>query len=232
MNMSNKDLLDLLRKIPAQNASSKTHCPSSKELVASFAPSASNRLKTKIVDHISGCPKCRGAFDLLITIMEYDKQTKQESSTEDHSSRFLKSPLHYRPRQLFTARVSSLIAGCLMIAVSILVITQHNYVSYQFREENMDIILEYPTVSHNITDKLIFRWNPYASARYYILELFDDALLPVWTSGKTEVPQIQFSEEARSILQPGKAYFWMVTAYSGADDIKESNLARFVMTED
>ena len=96
----------------------------------------------------------------------------------------------------------------------------------------MDIILEYPTVSHNITDKLIFRWNPYASARYYILELFDDALLPVWTSGKTEVPHIHFPEEARSILQPGKAYFWMVTAYSGTDDIKESKLARFVMTED
>jgi hypothetical protein len=232
MNLSHKDLLDLLRKISVRNAPSNTPCPSSMELVASFAPSATKRLKTKIVDHISGCPECREAFELLITIMEHDKQTQHRSSTEEHYSRFLKRTFHYQSPHMFSARVPSLIIGCLMIAVSILVMTQRNHVSPQSREENTNIILEYPTVSLDITDKAVFRWAPYVPAGYYILELFDEALLPVWTSGRTEVPQVQISEEARSMLQPGKAYFWMVTAYSGADDIKESNLIRFVVTDD
>lgn len=232
MNMSHKDLLDLLRKISVRNAPSNNTCPSSRELVASFAPSASKRLKTKIVDHISGCLKCREAFILLITIMEHDKQAQHRLSTEKHYSRFSKRAFHYQSPQMFSARVPSLIIGCLIIAVSILVMTKRNDVSPQFREANTNIILEYPTASLDITDKVVFRWAPYVPAGYYILELFDEALLPVWTSARTEVPQVQISEEARSMLQPGKAYFWMVTAYSGADDIKESNLVRFIVTDD
>jgi hypothetical protein len=232
MNINNKDLADLLRKIPAHNASLKTHCPSSKELVASFAPSASKRLKNKITDHIYGCPKCREVFDLLLSFIEHDKQAKDSLNTEKQCSRFLKSVLHYPSPRLLSARFSSLIVGCLMIIVSIFIIAQHNDVSRQFRGGNTNIILEYPGATHNIADKLIFQWAPYTPASYYILELFDEALLPVWTSSRTEAPQIPISEEARSLLKPGKAYFWMVTAYSGAGDIKESNLARFVVTEE
>ncbi|MCK7514994.1 MAG: hypothetical protein MZV70_70620 [Desulfobacterales bacterium] len=232
MNISNKDLLDLLRKIPTHNASPKTQCPSSKELLASFAPSASKRLKAKIVDHISGCPECRGAFNLLIAIIEYDKQVEHSAITDKLRLRFLKGPLHNRSPQYISARVSSLIAGCLLIAVSVLIITRRNDDSYQFREINTNIILEYPTISHKITDKLVFRWKPYPPATFFILELFDESLLPIWTSDRTEINQIPFTEEARSILRPGKSYFWMIIAYSGTDNIKESKLVRFVVTED
>ena len=220
MKMSNEELINLLRRIPLHEASHKVPCPSSRELVDSFAPSASNRLKSNIIDHISECPKCREAFEMLVSITECDL-AKQHSLG-----------IHHHSFQLLFARLSSLIVGCLLIFVSILIIAPRNDISHQFREETTNIVLEYPTVSHNIADLLIFRWNPYAPARYYILELFDDALLPVWTSSKTEDLHIQVPEETRSFLQPGKAYFWMITAYSETDIIKESNLVRFVIRED
>jgi hypothetical protein len=76
-------------------------------------------------------------------------------------------------------------------------------------------------------EELVFRWEAYNRVEYYIVELFDKDLLPVWNSHHIDGIQVQVPSEQRLDMRSGAVYFWMVTAYSEGIKIGESRLARF-----
>ncbi len=88
--------------------------------------------------------------------------------------------------------------------------------------------LSFPKPNQTLSRPFVFRWQPIPDSDHYVLELFDEALLPVWTSNKIRDVQIPFPPN----LKTGKTYFWMVTAYSDEATLAESELARFVISPD
>jgi hypothetical protein len=90
----------------------------------------------------------------------------------------------------------------------------------------------YPTSSHKSPEKLTFRWQEFLSSKYYILELFDETLLPIWASPPIYDIQVQLPSEIYPKIKAGSSYFWMITAYSGEAKTGESRLARFAVLEE
>jgi hypothetical protein len=126
-------------------------------------------------------------------------------------------------------RVSSVFVGLVLIATSALLIIQNNEFSRSSRSGNAGINMTYPVTTHPKDENLIFRWKRQPESGYYVLELFDEALLPIWTSPKTDALQARLPDDVYSSLQIGKSYFWMVTGFSEGQKVDESPLARFIL---
>jgi len=119
--------------------------------------------------------------------------------------------------------------GLVLIATSALLIIQNNDFSRISRSGGAGINLLYPVTTHTKSEKLIFQWKRQPESGYYVLELFDEALLPLWTSQKADALQAQLPDDVYSNLKIGKSYFWMVTGFSEDLKIDESPLTRFIL---
>jgi len=155
------------------------------------------------------------------------------SSASDQDNRERKS----HPNKIFSKlieispffRFSCIFVGLVLIATSALLIIQNDDFSRISRSGGAGINLLYPVTTHPKTEKLIFQWKRQPESGYYILELFDEALLPLWTSQKADALQAQLPDDVYSSLQIGKYYFWMVTGFSKDMKIDESPLTRFIL---
>lgn len=228
MKIDNRTLADLYKEYIELNTSSlEDDCPSSESLANSFMPSASPREKNRIADHISHCRSCRDAFMILLQRQHCDASTAFEQDNgerKDHPNNIFSKLMDISP----FFRFSCVFVGLLLITTSALIIIQ-NESSSTSRSGGAGINLIYPVTAHPKSEKLIFQWKKQPESEYYVLELFDEALLPVWTSQKADVLQAQLPDDVYSSLQSGKSYFWMVTGFS--EDLKsaESPLTRFIL---
>jgi hypothetical protein len=205
-------------------------CPSPKALASSFEPSASLREKKRIVDHLSECSFCREEFMMLFELQKSDPELIQikDPATRYNSGTAARSDpeIGYRPFW----RYACVLFGLALTISSIFLIVQQKDLSEAQRTREMGITLLNPEADQTLSSPLVFRWQGRAASEYYILELFDEALLPVWTSDKIRDVQLRLPPDVHSRFQPGKHYFWMVTAYSGDSKAEESKLARFMIS--
>ena len=229
MKIDNRALVNLYREYIELNAASPSNdCPSSVNLANSFMPSTSLREKKRIADHISHCRSCRNAFMILLQLHQCDALTvfdQEDGEKKGHPNNIFSKLINISP----FLRVSSVFIGLVLIATSALLIIQNDEFSRNSRSGNAGINMTYPVTTHPKAEKLIFRWKRHSESGYYVLELFDEALLPIWTSQKTDALQAQLPDDVYSILQIGKSYFWMVTGFSEDQKIDESPLARFIL---
>ena len=230
MKIDNRALVNLYREYIELNAASPSNdCPSSVNLANSFMPSTSLREKKRIADHISHCRSCRNAFMILLQLHQCDALTtvfdQEDGEKKGHPNNIFSKLINISP----FLRVSSVFIGLVLIATSALLIIQNDEFSRNSRSGNAGINMTYPVTTHPKAEKLIFRWKRHSESGYYVLELFDEALLPIWTSQKTDALQAQLPDDVYSILQIGKSYFWMVTGFSEDQKIDESPLARFTL---
>ena len=231
MKIDNRTLVDLYREYVELNAASPNNdCPSSENLANSFMPSTSPREKKRIADHISHCRSCRNAFMILLQLQQCDASTafdKDNGERKGHAKKVFSKLIDI---SLFF-RVSSVFVGLVLIATSALLIIQNNDFSRISRSGDAGINLSYPVTTHPKSKKLVFQWKRQSESGYYVLELFNEALLPIWTSQITDALQAQLPYDVYSSLQIGKSYYWMVTGFSEDLKVDESHLARFVLTD-
>ena len=199
---------------------SKAKCPSSRELVRSFSPKASRRSKDRIINHIFECGECRDAFSMLKDIVDQDAQSGPQEALDGSGG----------GRDRFVVRYATLAVGLLLIVTSVLFLVRRGDISRGHPAGGTSFSLSYPLSLHSITKPLAFRWEACPGADRYVLELFDESLLPVWTSGTTRSTQIDVANGAEIGLEAEESFFWTVTAYLGNDKIAESALARFTIT--
>lgn len=194
----------------------RDHCPSPADLADSFETSASVRRKRKIIDHISECPFCLSEFKVLL-----ERQMQDAGSVRSGSAHKLTHPV--------ILRFAGAVLGLGLIAVSLFVVKHQWELSTALRSAGPQITLLEPRPDQSVSGPIVFRWKGRAKSEYYVLELFDEALLPVWTSEKIFDVRSRISADARSRLLPGKRYFWMLTGYIGNSRVEESPLARFIV---
>jgi hypothetical protein len=206
------------------NSHSKTgpteRCPSTRELVKSFSPKASKRTKDKIIDHINECEECRNAFSILKDVVEQDTQNELRETDSGHTK-----SIHG-----FSFRYAALAAGLLLIASSIMLLIRPGDIPRTGENIRTAFSLIYPRSSHPISKPLVFRWEAYRTADRYVLEVFDEGLLPVWTSEQTVGTQITIADPTSIGLEAGRPFYWAVIAYSGEGKVGESDLCRFTVT--
>lgn len=186
-------------------------CPSPKAIARSFEPSASVRKKKRIVDHVSGCSSCHDEFMMFLEIQ------RREPASDRLKSR---PPLW---------RYASVLLGLGLVVTSVFVAVHQKELADIQRAAEAGIILLHPKADQSLSGPPVFRWQARSAADFYVLELFDDALLPIWTSDKVRDLQVPLPPQVTATLRPGKSYFWMVTAFSQGSKIEESHLGRFVI---
>lgn len=124
---------------------------------------------------------------------------------------------------------ASVLLGLGLVMTSVFVAVHQKEISTVQRSAESGIILLSPKADQSLSGPLVFRWQGRSASDYYVLELFDDALLPIWTSDKVRELQIPIPSEVYATLRPGRSYFWMVTAFSQRSKVEESPLGRFVI---
>jgi hypothetical protein len=193
-------------------------CPSPEAIARSFEPSASARKKRKIVDHVSGCPFCRDEFLMFLEIQKRDPARPEASSPRP-------------PGRPLLWQIACVFLGLGLVTTSYFMFVHQKEISTMRQRLETGLVLLSPKVGQSLSGPLVFRWRGRQASEYYVLELFDDALLPVWASDRIRKPQVLLPVEIRSTLQPGRSYFWMVTAFSQGAKTDESPLGRFVIRD-
>lgn len=226
--------LDDLKKLYQRHISSKipdnrNKCPSPIALFASFESSTSLRNKKEIIDHLTECTFCREEFELLLELQRYQPSsvTVMNETSSTHSN-ISKRKAAYIGRRIMW-RYACFLFGLALILSAYFLIMQRNSFIEVTRTSEQRILLFTPALVHTFPKPLVFRWQEQPASQYYILELFDNSLLSVWTSQKIFEVQTQLPDEILSRLQSGNYYFWMITAFSSTQKISESELLRFLV---
>jgi hypothetical protein len=227
MKIENDDLKKTyLAYISSKILGNPNKCPSPIVLFNSFSSSTSLRNKKRVISHITGCSFCREEFDLLLELQRYHASSttviNETSSTPDKlcAASFRKSLI---------GRYAYFLLGLLLILFAYYFNAQQYSLIEIKRTSEQRILLITPAQVHTFPKPLIFKWQEESVSQYYILELFDNSLLPVWTSQRILDVQTQLPEDILSHLQTGNYYFWMVSAFSSTQKISESELMRFLV---
>ena len=214
--------------IASKRPTDRRGCPTPGAMAGSFDASLSRRARKNIADHISECPFCREEFLML---MEAQRSEAGAAEPEDRAISDRARPLSRKG-----AGGSGLAVGwryaCVLIGLglaisSFFVIIQQKQFSEVQRSGESGILLLYPRASQSITAPPIFRWRGSPTVDYYVIELFDEAMLPIWTSERIRGIQAPLPLDVFSGLRPEKSYYWMVTGFSLDSRTEESGLSRF-----
>lgn len=224
MKSSNNDLRELFQAyIGSKSKGVGTVCPTLEALTSSFELGEPARKKKKIIDHLSDCPTCREEFRLYFDLQKFP--------LEEHL--FGASPMSGCPHgarrhpAIPLLKYAAIVVGACLITSAVILFLNDAKISETERAGAAEIVLVSPLSSIAGPEELVFRWEAYSRADYFIVELFDEDLLPVWDSQHVDGIQVRVPSEQQLDMRHGTVYFWMVTAYSEGIKIAESRLARF-----
>jgi len=223
---------------------SQKDCPSAKKIARLLRSGSSDKEATKIIDHISRCSSCFSEFQFLLEVLRQEKDFIQDIEKRLPSSdepgnrkanrrRVLGWRLEWRtvvPR--FSWRGALILAGFIMVSFFM----AKSFIfqpSEKYRAGSLTVIkIVEPTGEKASKAALVFKWEKVTNSKYYILELFDQALAPVWISGEiTKEESAAVSKELMATLEVNRPYFWMVTAYLNKGEKISSRLERFILKD-
>ena len=206
----------------------RKNCPSPRGLIKTIGPSGTFRKKKKLIDHISKCSYCKEEFFLVLKVNNYE-----DLVLFNIKDTFLKPDLGVNPTDSiltpsFVIKCATILIGFFLISFSLFVIKKKDVSFNSLRRRNQVVQLINPDNVHILPYPLIFKWREFPKAQYYILELFDDTLLPVWISPKITGLKFQLPGEIVASLKKNMNYYWMISAFSSTGKIAESDLASFL----
>lgn len=218
-------------------------CPSPKKIVKLLRSRSSDKEATKIIDHVSRCNFCFSEFEFLLEVFRHEKEFIQEGEKRLPESDRPGPPK--RPRQKilgwrldwsalvphFSPRAALILAGFVLVSFFIA-----RYIIFRppekYRAGSLIAVKLVEPVGEKVSrGALIFRWKTVYNYQYYILELFDQALAPVWNSGKINEEFVALPKELTTTLEVNQTYFWMVTAYLNNGEKISSRLEKIILRE-
>lgn len=243
MRIDNDGLKDLYRAyVQSKTPSSMKGCPSPKKMVRLLRSKSSSKEATKVVDHISRCRSCFSEFEFLLEVLRKEKDfileiekelSRKETSEATKGGRqtIFGSRMGWPYLSRFSWRTAFYLAGFVLVCffVSKFVIFRP---SEKYRTGSlMRVELVEPVEKKISKSSLVFKWQNVKNSEYYVLELFDQALSPIWKSEKIAQNETLLPEEVTKMLEINRSYFWMVTAYITNAEKITSRLEEFVLKE-
>jgi hypothetical protein len=205
----------------------KKDCPSPESIFSLFQPSTSDSKRNEILTHVLKCNHCTKDLQFILSTHREEKkfthdieevlESAKESNKKDNGSKSFFFSLSWK--------YAYFLIGAMIIAVLIVlnIPTEHVYRG----TNHQSIRLISPLNKHHSKSDLLFKWEMVKNADYFILEIFNDSLYPIWKSEKTTINRINLPSDALEKLSPNKEYYWVVTAYIANDRIVESQLQKF-----
>jgi hypothetical protein len=194
------------------------------KLLPFFKARKRTRKKMGIVDHVTRCSACSKEFEFMLELRRYeDELALQLRETRPQGLSSLPSG---RTTPLIWKFASSII-GMALVFVSLGVIIKELAREDLTRATRSCIELIQPKSGRPVTLPLIFKWQAIARAKTYILEIYDESLLPFWKSSAVPATTIVLPDDVIARLQPEQAYYWTVTAFSRDGKLAESRFFRF-----
>jgi len=219
---------------------SRKDCPHPKEIINFFRLKLSENKKIKLIDHITTCCYCAQEFDFILQTLREQEKLNEEIANLLRSKNFKKElekrlkrdvPKLAKLKRIFFPVLSwKYILPFLMAAIiiSVFIIFQKPE-EIGYRDEYIpQINLIEPINGKYIKFSSVFKWTEIKNSAYYILEIFDETLYPVWESDKILKNHLILPKEEAKKLIKNKSYFWMVTAFLSDGKKIESNLEEFI----
>lgn len=232
-------MASILEKIPK----SRKNCPSIKKLSASFTTKTSERQKTNIINHITNCFFCAREFQFILYILRYEKKINNELyGLLDKKNKIYSikktnkiSYPKYRKRQkyfhpLLKRKYAFFLLGAAIFILAFIIIQNLNNGEYRTNDFEALRLIE-PLDKKFSKPSLLFKWNEYEGSKYYVLDLFDESLLPIWKSKKISKNFISLPKKVVDSLEENKNYYWMVTAFFPNGKKAESNIGGFILID-
>jgi hypothetical protein len=246
MKINNSDLRKLYSAyIQNRVPLSRAKCPSLEELLNIIMTSGSSRKKGKIIDHITSCAYCAQEFSFFLDLSreerrlleEIEKLFQQEDQIQIAQKKGANSPiirwLKLTRFPLFWKFVFIPLLAIVFISLMILA-TNKLIVSKKNEERGRlpgQIQLIAPTHEKAAQAPLIFKWKGVKYSDHYVLEIFDEALSPLWKSSRILGDSYQLPPDIAAKIRMDTPYFWMITVYLADGKVIESSLEDFFLSE-
>jgi len=240
----NKELRNLYKAYIMENAPpSRKNCPPVKKIINSFESKIHEKQKTKIINHIANCFYCSQEFEFILETLRYEKRLNKEiynilefrsdrtyikKRIEKYISHLKKIQKIFFPK--FIWRYALLLLGIVIITSSIIIFQVSE--KREYRGTNLQKINLIEPINGKYSKFFLpFKWNEYNDSYYYILELFDETLFPIWKSDKILSNHIVLPYKIAKKLGKNKTYYWMITAFLLDGEKIESDIKEFTVKD-
>jgi hypothetical protein len=232
-------IASLSKKIPI----SRKSCPSLKKLKTFFTPKTSEKQKTNIIDHVTNCYFCAQEFQLIYYILRYEKKLNRElysllyskneirgikKTIKKSVSKSAKTQKYFQP--FFNWKYAFLLFGTVILVLTLTILKNENNGEYRTNDFKRIHLVE-PLNEKHSKFSLLFKWDEFKGSNYYVLDLFDETLLPIWRSKKIFKDFISLPKEVVESLDKNKNYYWMITAFLPNGKKIESNIEGFKLID-
>jgi hypothetical protein len=231
MKINREPIKDLFRsQVADRTGPDRDFCPQPEEIVDSLRGRMSQTEKEKFVEHLSRCSLCIEEFHFFLEMKRVEERFIQAVKNQKKESRIFDTPLKgisklLRPKEWKPIPVAAAVFLILVFA-STLYISQLNRQKNRGEKPSLFKLIQ-PVHAKRASLPPVFRWSEARGAEYYVLELFDATLLPVWRSRPLFDHRFQLPADVSRKLSPGQTYFWFVTAFFPSDKKIESPLEQF-----
>ena len=201
----------------------KKGCPAREDIWGLFSGRNAGKREARTLDHITACASCFGEFEAFLEISRAEKQLAHEVRSRSRpESRRAPWPIAWR----YAA------ASLIVIAVLAAAVLSTKWWGSGDRPAERgrlsgQVRLIAPGQEASIRTSLIFRWEPVALSDHYVIEVFDDSLLPLWKSSQIKSTSWELPTSVKEKMATGKPYFWMLTSFSASGLRVESSLEEF-----
>lgn len=214
--------------VRSQSPASREGCPSPEQLIQMIRGGGAEDEKTRTVDHLSHCGECAREFDFLLeTVRAESAMIKALDCREMRGSTDRHRPFYFR----FSWGLASLLVGVFAAGFLIwrLAISPPSDTYRASPVTRMELIQ--PGQAQANPSTLVFRWKPVRGAEYYVVEVFDEALAPLWKSGQVSQDRAVPPGGLKEKLTSGRTYFWLVTAHFPERETLASTLRAFSLKD-
>jgi hypothetical protein len=230
---------------------SRDACPSPSDIASLFDPKLRPRKRARLMKHIVGCGPCAEEFDSWLALHREEealvqdicawaarrKETDRTTQIQDGRSGY--SPPLGRARKMTSrplVRKYGFAAGAAILAAALIVgawlLLKPSRPAEYRASAPPALKLVQPKPGGNLNGAApIFSWVAVPKVDYYVLEIFDESLAPVWKSTETEHARLILPQKALQELRPGRTYYWLVTAVLRNAKWVESETGSFRLKE-
>jgi len=245
MRIDSDDLKALYQAhVRSKTPSSLKDCPSPKKMMRLLRSKSSAKEATQIVDHISRCSSCFCEFEFLVDVLRKEKEfiREVEQLARSREARPGRNPdcrtifglrMGWRPLiSRLSWRTAFFLAGLVLAGFLVSKLVLFRAPEKYRTGSSTGFELVQPVEKRIPRSSLVFKWEEVEDSEYYILELFDQALTPIWKSGKINENSALPPEGLARTLETNRSYFWMVTACKTTGEKITSRLEEFSLIED
>jgi hypothetical protein len=211
---------------------SRQNCPDPEILLSCLRLEIPIKARKKVVDHISKCNDCAQEFKFIQGILQHEKTLIQQLTQALQNKKSPRGKRIYLIKNypLPSWKFISVLATFFLVAVLVFSIILKFSKKYEYRgEQSSRINLISPNDSKYSVSALVFDWSEVPDAEYYVIEIFNDALSPMWKSNKIFANQTIPPSELIPLFEHNKTYFWMVQAFLADGEKLESRLQVFTV---